>query len=459
VTVAPIDAALPQIATLWNAEAMLEVFREQLSDLDGAPPSIDGCRVLRVRYRPGSRSIVLYELDTAEKADGGDPLWVTAVSYADDRAANQYARLSKSLDDASTHGLRPYVHIGSLRSLLQIYPYDRELPALPSLAGGTEHSVRDAITSALGPELASHGEISDDWRIATARYRPMQGATLRYTSHADPAREVFVKAYRDEEGARAMSTLTALCSAAAGNGTGRGDFEIVRPLGYCEGPRALVVDRAPGRPMPEMLTDPSAARRVAKRAARALEAFHASAMPCDSVWGPAEMLDRVRQAGALITVACPELSEPVNRIAAALADYPTGFEPRPSQLDPKPDHFFFEDERVTFIDLDTFAGADPAFDAAFMYARTTALTETAGVPAELARATADAFLEEYFSLAPPGPAERFAINHAYALLQLALYAVRHQAAGWRELAIARISAGLEACALAEKQSECPPQRN
>jgi hypothetical protein len=455
---APIDAALPQIATLWNAEAMLEVFRNELSEIDGAHPSIHACRILRVRYRPGTRSIVLYELDTAGTTTGGDPLWVTAVTYADDRAASQHTRLSRSVADASTHGLRPYAHVGSLRSLLQIYPYDRELPALPSLAAGTDDGVCDAIASSLDPGLEPGGEAGDEWRIVTARYRPMQGATLRYTSCSDPDREVFVKAYRGEEGAHAMSTLEALRSATGGNGSGPSNFGIVRPLAYCTGPRTLVVERAPGRPMPDLLTDPAAAERVARLAARSLHAFHASDLPCESPWGPAEMLDRVGQAGALITVACPELTEPVNRIAAALADYPTGYESRPSQLDPKPDHFFFEDDRVTFIDLDTFASADPAFDAAFMYARTAALTETAGVPAELARAAAEAFLEEYFSVAPPGPAGRFAINHAYALLQLTLYAVRHQAGGWRELAAARIGAALEACALAESQPECPSQR-
>ena len=138
---APTDAALPQIATLWDAEAMLEVFRNELSEIDGAHPSIHACRVLRVRYRPGTRSIVLYELDTASTATSGDPLWVTAVTYADDRAANQHTRLSRRVAEASTHGLRPYVHVGSLRSLLQIYPYDRELPALPSLAAGTNDSL------------------------------------------------------------------------------------------------------------------------------------------------------------------------------------------------------------------------------------------------------------------------------------------------------------------------------
>ena len=210
---APTDAALPQIATLWDAEAMLEVFRNELSEIDGAHPSIHACRVLRVRYRPGARSIVLYELDTASTATRGDPLWVTAVTYADDRAANQHTRLSRRVADASTHGLRPYVHVGSLRSLLQIYPYDRELPALPSLTAGTDESVCDAIASSLDAEHEPRGEAAEEWRIVTARYRPMQGATLRYTSRSDPDREVFVKAYRGEEGAHAMSMLEALRSA------------------------------------------------------------------------------------------------------------------------------------------------------------------------------------------------------------------------------------------------------
>lgn len=450
----PADTALPQLATLWNASAMLEVLRRELTCIDRHAPEIDRCRILRVRYRPAMRSIVLYELDTDIGRGSHEPVWVTAVTYADDRAAQQHARLSDELAGASARGFRPCAHVSSLRAILMVYPFDRQLPALPALVAGTEPEAREAIVRSLGLDAsvaASHAE----WQITTARYRPMQGATLRYRLNSAARRDVYVKAYRDAEGRRALATLKGLHAALEKEAR---PFDVVRPLAYCEGPRALIIDGAPGTPMTDMLTDATAAELVARRAARALIAFHASDIPCEGSWGPAEIEERVSQAAALVTIACPELTESVRRVGYALAEYPTGYEPRPAQLDPKPDHFFFEDDRITFIDLDTFAAADPVFDAAFMYARTAALSETAGVAAAMADAAAEAFREEYLSQAPAGSAARFAINHAYALLQLSLYAVRHQGEGWRELAAARVAAAVEACARAGRDSSCLPHR-
>jgi hypothetical protein len=424
------DPALPQLATLWNADAMLDVLRSSLVDSSGADVELRSCAIRRVRYRPGARSIVLYELDA------GEPLHVTAITYADDRAAQQYNRIRQSLADESASGLPPYAHLEGLRALVQVYPYDRQLPSLPRVAAGTDRETLKILDEACGG-----GET--DWDITGARYRPMQGCTFRYRG-GDPVRDLYVKVYRNEqEGRDAYATLRNLHETVR---EARPGFHVVRPVGFCEASRTLTVESADGTAMPELLAGGGDPAELGQRSARALRAFHESRFACTTCWGPRHINERAEQAAALITIACPELTDAINRIAETLRDYPSDFTARPSQLDPKPDHFFFEDEQVSFIDLDTFAAADPMFDAAFMFARMRALPDSdPSIAAESAAAAADAFLERYLTLTSPGDAQRLAINHVYALLQLALYAVRHQDHGWRDLATARANAALAEC--------------
>ena len=423
------DPELPQLSTLWNADAMLDVLRTSLIGPAGADVGLRSCAIRRVRYRPGARSIVLYELDA------GVPVHVTTITYADDRAAQQYNRIQKSLGDETAAGLPPFAHIEKLRALVQVYPYDRQLPALPRVAVGTDAETLKALHDVCGGD--------GQWSIKSARYRPMQGCTFRYRG-GDPVRDLYVKVYRDEqEGRDAYRTLLSLHETVSESRPG---FRVVRPIGFCEGSRTLTVESAAGTAMPELLAGGDDPAELGHRSAGALRAFHESRFACSTCWGPRHITERVEQAGALITIACPELTDAVNRIAETLRDYPSDFTARPSQLDPKPDHFFFEDEQVSFIDLDTFAAADPMFDAAFMFARMRALPDSdPSITAESAATAADAFLERYLTLTSPGDARRLAINHVYALLQLALYAVRHQDHGWRDLATARASAALAEC--------------
>ena len=175
------DPELPQLSTLWNADAMLDVLRTSLIGPAGADVGLRSCAIRRVRYRPGARSIVLYELDA------GVPVHVTTITYADDRAAQQYNRIQKSLGDETAAGLPPFAHIEKLRALVQVYPYDRQLPALPRVADGTDAETLKALHDVCGGD--------GQWRIKSARYRPMQGCTFRYRG-GDPVRDLYVKVYR-----------------------------------------------------------------------------------------------------------------------------------------------------------------------------------------------------------------------------------------------------------------------
>jgi hypothetical protein len=361
---------------------------------------------------------------------------VTAIAHAKLDMQRLHSQLVEETRGESAGLFRPYSLATDPALLVQVYPHDRNLPALPSLAAGAATDVNSAIAAECGMRSLDAAGL----RVELARYRPLQGATLRYRTDARSDRTLYVKAYRDRAGHDALATLERL-RAASGH---RAGFEVVRPVAHVESCSALVVDRAPGTPVTELIDiDAEFAGRVT---ARSLAAFHAADLPCPRTWTRNDSLKRVHQAQALIVTACPELEDDVARVRAALSAAPFDHATAPAQLDPKPDHVLVDGERVTFIDLDTFAAADPIFDAAFMYARIRALGETRNASRPAAHRAADVFLESYLAQARPEARARFAINHAYALLQLTLYAVRHHDDGWRELATRRIGAAVEACA-------------
>jgi hypothetical protein len=102
----------------------------------------------------------------------------------------------------------------------------------------------------------------------------------------------------------------------------------------------------------------------------------------------------------------------------------------PTHRDLKADHIFLDGERTIFIDLDSFAKADPVLDPAHLLARLAAMPALFPIPRQRARAAAWEFAEEYFSHVPGAWHERLPFHYAGTLLEVAHGFFRRQAPDW-----------------------------
>lgn len=433
---APDDEAMPQLRTLWNATAMGAVLDRALCPTDGRGARIRGCRIERVRYRVGERSIVLYELDVEEPGGGRRRIWASASTYPDARGEAHCRRLAGAAAAIPTAllPLAATAYLPLLRTLVQVFPLDRHLPSLPALF--RDHAeLRALVTAGFAPGA---------WRIVAwsaepVRYRPSVGAVLRIVIEAEAGRErascvVFAKAYRDDEGRLAHERLQAFYEACRCRAE---RFSPVRPLGWAPSLRVLVLAEAPGRSLESLLLagerDP--VLKAFESTAVALADLHRSPLPGGQRQGSAEMLEQAARALRFIALAVPGLQRKVHDVLDALSRQLVDVAPAPTHFDIKPEHVFVDGEHVTFIDLDSLAEGDPMFDPAMLVARLRVLPALLPVPAVLVECAITRFLDCYQGAVPQAWSVRLPVQFACATLKVALYFVQHAAGDWQTMAI------------------------
>jgi Ser/Thr protein kinase RdoA (MazF antagonist) len=243
-------------------------------------------------------------------------------------------------------------------------------------------------------------------------------------------RRFYAKVYRDEgQGQQTHQVLRELWKQARANGE---SFTVARPLAYLSGLRTLLQEAAPGTSLEEILlgeSDPTAALR---RVAQALAAFNQGDAPATTQrqYLLADQVADLERARRLLGWACPhlrlEVESIIEGVLAGLEEVPL----RPTHRDLKPDHIFVDGERTIFIDLDSFAKADPVLDPAHLLARLAAMPALFPIPRARTRAAAWEFAQEYFAHVPGGWQERLPFHYAGTLLEVAHGFFRRQAADW-----------------------------
>jgi hypothetical protein len=243
-------------------------------------------------------------------------------------------------------------------------------------------------------------------------------------------RRFYAKVYREEgQGQRTHQVLRALWKQTRANGVG---FTVAKPLAYLSGLRTLLQEEAPGTPLEEILlgeSDPTAALR---RAAQALAAFNQGDAPATTrQYLLADQVADLERARRLLVWACPHLRVEVESIIegvlAGLQEVPLG----PTHQDLKADHIFLDEDRTIFIDLDSFAKADPVLDPAHLLARLAAMPALFPIPRQRARTAAREFAQEYFAHVPRTWQERLPFHYAGTLLEVAHGFFRRQAPDWQ----------------------------
>lgn len=428
-----VDPTFPQIGIAGDHELMRGIFEEHLLPLGGRAYHVRDCRLSRVRYRQGIRCVLQYILRLADAGTGYERIqWVTGVMYAEGRTRQKWERLrasnpGKIPDTLST--FEPYAFIPDLGMLVQVFPYDRRLPTLPLLMAGPSPELEPLLLARFGP-----GDWrTEAWSIESVRYRAELGATLRLNVQAqDEAtgraeeKRFYAKVYHDDEGEQTYRVLRAMWDKVGSGGVG---FTVGRPIAYLSGLRTLLQEESPGTPLQDILLQGDEATPAMRRAAGALAALHLDRVPTPRRHGLRDEIGALERTGRLLRWACPHLGteETVGAVIAGLEEVPSA----PTHRDLKLDHILLDGERISLIDLDGFAEADPVLDAANVLAHLAGMPFRFPLPHEDRwRTAAQTFAEEYFARVPKAWRGRLPVHYAGAVLKVAVGFFRRQEPDW-----------------------------
>jgi len=446
----PFDPDFPALKIASDPALMLEVFRTHLKPVAGKAFHIAECIPVRFRCRQsGSRCVLQYALrfeertgESANRRSG--ETWVTGMLYAEPGRAEQLLAELKAEDLArsipeSLLTFEPLTFIPDLQMLVQVFPFDRRLPSLPRVLSGPWPELQQRLLARFGPgrwQIQAH-------TVEPLRYRTELGGVVRYTLCArngtasrSETKRFYAKVYRGQRGEETHQLFRQLCG---NTGAARKDFTVVNPVAYCDERSCLVLEEAGGCSLQDVFLNGGASRAAARRVARAVAAFNQSDLHPVHRHTRADQVGVLTRAAALVRWACPaaapRLDQVVDEVSARLEEV-TG---APVHWDLKTDHIFLGAERVTFVDLDTVALADPVRDPAHLLAHIVCRVGFRTVPAETARGAGRAFVEEYFAHVPARWRQRLIVQYAAALVETAGGIFRRQSPQWLE----RVTAAVE----------------
>jgi hypothetical protein len=436
----PEDPSLPQLKTALDCKLMREVFQKHLQPLGEEAFRVRECQITRILYRQGKRCILQYTLHLEDLGVGGE--WsqrVTGAMYAGHRTRRIWKRLQRSepehrISNASP-ALAPFFYIFGLDMLVQVFPYDRRLPALPILLAGPLPELEALLLAQFGPGDWQ----AEAWDTEPLRYLAELRATLRLTARArDGAtgraeeKHFYAKVYENEEtGQQTYRVLQALWDRAS---TGSVGFTVGRPIAYLSDLQTILQEEVPGTSLRDVLLQEDEAIPAARKAARALVSLNLDNMaaPRRYSWHSFQKDPvRVESLGKLLQWLCPHPGSKVDKIIGAIVAGLEEVPPAPSHGDLHPDHIIFDGDRVALIDLDQFGEGDPVLDVAAVLAFLVNAPFTwLPLPYDRACKAARAFAEEYFAHVPEAWRTRLPLLYALAVLELAANLFRYQEPGW-----------------------------
>ncbi len=448
----PTDPDLPQLKIATDPVLMREVFRGYLRQLPGRAYYVQDCLLSWVRYFRSARCTLQYTLRLVEPRTGDERTqWLTGVIDADGRSERIWQKLRfTSLEQEIPEGLltfEPVSFISDLRILVQVFPFDRRLPALPILMAGPSPDLERLLLTRFGPGDWQ----AEAWNIEPIRYRVGARAVLQYAVQARDAatgrrgeKRFYVKVYRDEEGERTYQALQTLWR----RSEARGDsFTVEMPIAYLSSLHTLLQGEATGTSLEQLLLQGRDMVAAVRKAVRALAVLNQDNVATMRRHSQEDEISDLKSEGNILRWACPQLAAEVDRIigtiSASLEEVPSG----PTHRDLKTDHILFDGDRLALLDLDFFAEADPILDPARILAHLAGLTFRFDLPDDgRCKVVARAFAEEYFVHVPRTWRGRLPLHYAGAVLKEAVAVFRRQESRWPEKAAALVEEARDALA-------------
>ncbi|MEC4678024.1 MAG: phosphotransferase, partial [Nitrospirota bacterium] len=285
--------------------------------------------------------------------------------------------------------------------------------------------------------------------LISLRYRPLLGETfLCNVKGKCPDRNFkikksfYFKIFQEKDGQKSFELLSKLKQAFP---TTKKGIQVVNALSYSEALQMLILEPAPGIPLNKLFltesTPWSAIENALRKTAKALAEFHLSPSVFSKTRSVDGHLHRAEKLVRFIQNLCPELEEKSNRLIVGLESSLQKVTLCPTHLDLKLEHIFIDEERITLIDLDSFAMSDPVFDVASLIVRIECLSQSSGISQTIIKAAVKVFTECYFSSVPIHWKERLHSNYCCASLKIAIHLLQHQETDAEN----RVSAILEHC--------------
>jgi hypothetical protein len=276
----PEDTALPQMRRLLDVDAMAPIL-EQMLDEGSAVGTV---RIRYLRYKPGKRLHVCYEVETADMVHEAVGVAEVGACLAAQASDPQNVKLVKKVIGRSP-ARTPLAYDPGLDALIQWSPLDVDLPALAE----SPERLRD--------ELEQAGlEIESDDLPRLVKHKPRNRAVMRLNRH-------FVKIYANtsafaesihaQHTAASLPLRTARCEA------------IVPDL------RMAVQSLVPGRP-------PSVGAEAASQAGALLAVLHgapSSGLPLEP---SVDQLEHAFGDAELVRLLVPSLKDRVDRLLRKL---------------------------------------------------------------------------------------------------------------------------------------------
>jgi hypothetical protein len=404
---------------------MRNVLRQHLLPLNNQSVQILECHPQPVNSWEGFRYAVQYNLKLLETATGSTTMrLITGVSYPAKRTRAVWETLREAETQPYDTVFPPYTYVPGLDLLVQVFPFDHQLPALATLLSGAPCEPLSRIVH----DLRHEGWRVESWSNESIRYRVGVRATVRLTArvrHDDTNRTLdrafYAKVYRKPDTARYAYEILSHLNERARARSAR--FSVPEPMAMGSESRTLIQSHAPGIPLLQLLRrgrDVVPAIESAARAVADLHSLDLSLPHLDGLGPPRSLqnrLARLRRAGELVGAErpdlAPELANIVDTIIAGLADdVPLA----PTHGDLKPDHILVAGDAVSIIDFDDLRISDPVLDVANLHTHLARLQSDGAVnvadesTAELT--IAQKFVAEYFAHAPQSLRSRLVFYQA-----------------------------------------------
>ena len=380
--------------------------------------SIGNCQVTRVRLRRAQRCIIQYQL-TLHLADGSEQVhYLVGYQYANRKKfrarANRLRRLTA--DRQPDDGLLPGIVIDEISLLLQRFPFDYRLPSLSDFYFNVDQVIDRHLAQLLG---------SNDWQLENlatrvVRWRVGLSAVLRL--------ELDLKR-RNKSESRRLELFARLEGSAADSGnksrleqaqsSNRLPFDLAATLLSIPQQGCTIQAAASGLSLETLLVEGRATIDDAGRLAGVLAQWHGSGEPLQNRYTGEECELDLERSVRLLANAVPACNPRLERLAQSITRRMHHDLSCPVHLDLKPEHIFFEADRVTLIDIESVADADPMLDIAILYVRLRHARALYGLPGSAAQYFAWQLMSAYYDQVPVAWWRNFSACYAWALLKLA----------------------------------------
>lgn len=168
----------------------------------------------------------------------------------------------------------------------------------------------------------------------------------------------------------------------------------------------------------------------ARQLASVLASWHTAGEPLQNRYAKEEFDAVLERSVRVLANAVPDCSLRLERLVQRIGQrMKHGFN-RPVHLDLKPEHIFFHGDRITLIDIESAADADPMLDIAILYARLRHARTLYGLPDSASLLFALQLMRAYHQRVPSNWWRNFSVCYAWALLKLAVHLFVCQRPDW-----------------------------